>query len=105
VERGDSVQASEKFYKCGEEAIKFLAEYYELPEYKEAKENGRWDARLLFDAVKKLSEKVDINIVNYWQSAWFLHVEGFHEMRLNLEQVKFRLPHIEKLVDIVCNLE
>jgi len=36
--------------------------------------------------------------INYWDSAWTLWVEGFHEAKLDLEEVKERLEDIKRLV-------
>lgn len=96
----DTVQASEKLYKASEEAIKILAERFGLKEYVEAERKGRWTAALLFTAVRKLSAMVNPEIINYWDHAWFLHVEGFHEARLDLEEVKARVKFVEELVDL-----
>jgi hypothetical protein len=41
VEKGDPVQASEKIYKAVEECIKALAEKQRLPEFEEARREGR----------------------------------------------------------------
>jgi hypothetical protein len=96
VERGDPVQASEKLYKAAEEAVKVLAKHFALPEYEEAE--GRWTTTLLFSAVRRLSESVNPQVANWWHAAWFLNVEGFHEARLSVEEVKFRVKFIEELV-------
>jgi len=96
VERGDPVQASEKLYKAAEEAVKVLAKRLALPECEEAE--GRWTTTLLFSAVRRLSESVNPQVANWWHAAWFLHVEGFHEARLSVEEVKFRVKFIEELV-------
>ena len=98
IERWDPVQASEKLYKAAEEAVKKLAEYFSVPEYEEVRKRGRWTAPLLFSVVRKLSEGVNMEITNWWAQAWFLHVEGFHEARLNIEEVRFRLKFIEELI-------
>ena len=97
IEKKDAMQASEKLYKASEEALKLLSAKFRLDEYEESKKKGRWTAPLLFSAVRKLSEEVNPDIVNRWDHAWFLHVEGFHEARLNIEEVKFRLRFIEDL--------
>jgi hypothetical protein len=98
VEQGDPVQASEKLYKAAEEAVKVLAKHFALPEYEEAEGRGRWTTTLLFSAVRRLSETVNPQVANWWHAAWFLHVEGFHEARLSIEEVKFRVKFIEELV-------
>jgi hypothetical protein len=60
VEQGDLVQASEKFYKAAEEAVKVLARRFALPEHEEAESRGRRTAALLFSAVRRLSERVTL---------------------------------------------
>jgi hypothetical protein len=101
IEKEDTVQASEKLYKASEETLKILAKKYDLPEYKDAEEKGRWTVSLLFNAVRRLSEMVDSNILDFWDHAWFLHVEGFHEARLSLGDVKVRAKFIDEFVKLV----
>ena len=98
VEQGDPVQASEKLYKAAEEAVKLLAKRFALPECEGAESRGGWTATLLFSAVRGLSEKVNPQVANWWHAAWLLHVEGFHEARLSIEEVGFRVKFIEELV-------
>jgi hypothetical protein len=100
IDKGDPVQASEKLYKASEEAVKELARKFDLPEYKEAEEKGRWTTPLLFSAVRSLRKKVNPDIIHWWAQAWVLHVEGFHEARLNIEEVKARVEFVEKLVEL-----
>ena len=47
IDKGDPVRASEKLYKASEEAVKELARKFDLPEYKEAEEKGRWTTVLV----------------------------------------------------------
>jgi hypothetical protein len=94
------VRASEKLYKASEEAVKELARKFDLPEYKEAEEKGRWTTPLLFSAVRSLRGKVNPDIIHWWAQAWVLHVEGFHEARLNIEEVKAKVEFVEKLVEL-----
>jgi hypothetical protein len=44
---------------------------------------------------------VNSQVANWWHAACFLHVEGFHEARLSVEEVKFRVKFIEELVKFV----
>ncbi len=97
IEKEDAVQASEKLYKTSEEALKAIAARFALREYEEAEKRGRWTTTLLFDAVRRLSATKP-EIINFWDHAWTLHVEGFHEARLVLEDVKERVKFIEELV-------
>ncbi len=96
----DPIQASEKLYKVAEECIKALAKIENLDEAIEAKKRGRWTLSLLDYAAKKLGEKICEEIYHSWDHAYFLHVEGFHEARLEPEQIRARLRYIEKLFEI-----
>ncbi|QGR18056.1 PaREP1 family protein [Sulfurisphaera ohwakuensis] len=89
LSRGDLVQASEKYYKAAEEAIKYLSKEKNTSCYLEFLKKKRWKAELLFKAAEEL-DKIFPGIWKAWKSAWFLHVYGFHEMSLNKEIIKFR---------------
>ncbi len=99
VELNDPVQASEKLYKASEEAVKALASVAARDVYEEALKRGKWTVKLLYDAVSELSMKVYVNILHWWDDAWVLHVEGFHEARLTIDHVKDRLKSIDKLIE------
>lgn len=99
LSKGDVVQASEKLYKTAEECIKALSLAMGLEEAGEAKAKGRWTLRLLDSAARKLAERINENILHAWDSAYYLHVEGFHEARLDLDSVRARAKLIEKLLE------
>ena len=84
LEKGDVVQASEKYYKAVEEAVKVLSRKFNLRVLRRLK-HGRWTSELLFDAVNELG--ID-EIKDIWYIAWELHIDGFHEMRLTKERLK-----------------
>jgi hypothetical protein len=97
----DPVQASEKLYKATEEAVKAIATALNLDEAKKALEKGRWILSLLDDAIYAISEKLGVKeLMDWWDAAWFLHVEGFHEARLRSIDVAKRLGHVEALVSL-----
>ncbi|WP_428480583.1 PaREP1 family protein [Pyrobaculum arsenaticum] len=96
---GDPVRASERLYKAAEEAVKALAVALGLEEAQKAEEQGRWIAALLFTAVDKIARKTVRDFKLWWKSAWFLHVEGFHEARLTPEQVKDDVEYVKNIVD------
>lgn len=101
IESGDAVQASEKLYKAAEEAVKSLAQSYANGVWKEAEERGRWTSPLLFKAVLQIARNLKSKeIERYWDTAWTLHVEGFHEGRLDIEYIEERAKDIEKLVKL-----
>jgi len=62
--------------------------------YREAMEKGRWTTDLLFRAAGRMGR----DIRRCWASAWALHVEGFHEMRLKIGIIKEMVEDIEELV-------
>jgi len=96
----DPVQASEKLYKAAEEAVKALAKVSSLPQVDEAEKIGRWTAELLFKVVNALAKKFGEDIRSWWHTAWVLHVEGFHEARLDSDYVGSGYS-VESLVNLV----
>jgi hypothetical protein len=101
--KGDAVQSSEKLYKAAEECIKLLSERFNLPEAKEAEEKGRWTVTLLERAVRKFSNKISIDVQIGWDAANYLHVFGFHEAKLEAENVKARIPLLKRLVELTLS--
>jgi hypothetical protein len=104
LDKGDVIQASEKLYKAAEEAVKGLTEVYAADVSEEAMRNGRWTVRLLEKAIDGLASEFGEEVERYWEAAWFLHVEGFHETRLDINSVKRRLKYVKKLVELERNL-
>jgi len=98
--KGDAVQSSEKLYKAAEECVKALSERLSLPEVKDAEERGRWTVTLLEKAVRKLSDHIGIDVQLGWDAANHLHVWGFHEAKLETEDVKARIPLIRRLMEL-----
>ena len=99
LERGDAVQASEKLYKAVEECIKILACLEELEECRVGKEVGWW-TKLLSRAARKLSSKLGLEMIRIaWEEGYDLHVHGFREHGLGIDEVKQSVPIIEKLVE------
>jgi hypothetical protein len=97
----DPVQASEKLYKAAEEAVKIIAIALKLPEADEAAKRGRWTTGLLEDAVMNIMRilKVD-ELYHWWDSAYKLHVNGFHKAKLRSDDVRLRLRDVEALVNL-----
>ncbi len=100
IEKGDAVQSSEKLYKVAEECVKALSEHFRLEEVKVAEERGRWTVSLLEKAVGKLTDRVGLDVRIGWDSANYLHVWGFHETKLDVEDVKTRISIIERLIEL-----
>ena len=95
----DPIQACEKLYKATEEAVKALALYFNLREILESVERrGRWSVNELWKSVLKISEKLGEWFMHSWNSAWALHVWGFHETKFNSEDVRKLLPYVEKMI-------
>ncbi|NPB01057.1 MAG: superfamily I DNA and RNA helicase and helicaseubunit [Crenarchaeota archaeon] len=100
LEKGDPVQASEKLYKVVEECIKALAESLDVPEAGKAREFGRWFAWLLDKAARRISKILnEEKIFATWTRAYDLHVWGFHEAKLDIEDVRLDLPYVEWLLE------
>ncbi|HII73366.1 TPA: hypothetical protein HA332_03000 [Sulfurisphaera tokodaii] len=95
LEKGDVVQASEKYYKAVEEAIKILSRKYNLGVVKRLR-HGRWSSELLFDAVNELRSD---EVKEIWYIAWELHVDGFHEMILTEERLRLVKDKIKKILN------
>ena len=96
---GDAVQASEKLYKAVEECIKILACLEELEECGKAREEGRWWTKLLARAARRLSRRLGERLIlEAWSQGYDLHIHGFHEHSLGVEDVEETLPLVEKLV-------
>ncbi|PIU56024.1 MAG: hypothetical protein COS88_03400 [Chloroflexi bacterium CG07_land_8_20_14_0_80_51_10] len=101
IEQGNPVQASEKLYKAAEEAVKALAQAHANGVWKEVEEKGRWTSPLLFKAITSIAKDLkDEEIRRYWNTAWTLHVEGFHEARLDIDYVREQAGDIEELVKL-----
>jgi len=100
MDRGDPVQASEKFYKVVEECVKLLAEKENLPEHEEFRREGRFWSRLLARSASALAAKLHRKrIEDAWTRAFNLHIWGFHEKALEVEHVKPSIAYMEWLVN------
>ena len=100
LDKGDPMQASEKFYKVVEECIKLLAKKHKLPEHEEAIKEGRWWSKLLTRAARRLArESKQSMIEDAWARAFDLHVWGFHERVLEVEDVEQDVRHLQWLID------
>ena len=96
----DVVQASEKLYKAAEEAVKSLSKLYAPDVYNEASAKERWTSGLLFKAAGEIADKLDSGVKHCWDAAWTLHVQGFHEGKLDINYVAKGVKDIEKLVKL-----
>ena len=95
----DPVQANEKLYKAAEEVVRALAVYYNLDDVLgRVAEKGRWTVTEFSKAVLRISDKLGEWFRHSWNSAWALHVWGFHEAKFDSEVVRRYLPDIERMV-------
>ncbi|GAB6946706.1 PaREP1 family protein [Vulcanisaeta sp. JCM 16161] len=95
----DPAQASEKLYRAAEEVVKALAQYYDLKDVLSRVEGrGRWTVTDLEKAVLAISRTLGDRVRHSWDTANYLHVWGFHETKLDPEDVRERVPDIEKMV-------
>jgi hypothetical protein len=94
----DPVQASEKLYKAAEEVTKALATHFNLRDILEDVERSGRCIGKLEKAVLRISERLGDWFSAAWDRAWTLHVWGFHEAKFDPEDVRARLPDIERMV-------
>ncbi len=98
MSKGNSIQASEKAYKAAEEVVKALAEKYGLPEHHQAIKEGKWYTHQLSTAANKLSRILGNWVLNGWSSAYLLHVWGFHEAKLGVDDIIGYVDEVERMV-------
>jgi hypothetical protein len=104
LEKGDVVQASEKYYKAAEEAIKLLVKTLNLTNILEkVKEEGYWSLSLLHDAILQISEKLTNEVYEYWKSAIIILTANLSRDVLTLEVENVR--KLVKLADKVANFK
>jgi len=95
----DPVQASEKLYKAAEEVVKALTTHFNISEVlNTVNSRGRWTVTDLEKAVRTIARKIGNWFIDAWDAANYLHVWGFHEAKLEPDDIRIRLPHIERMV-------
>ena len=104
LKKGDAVQASEKAYKTAEEIVKALAEKFNIPEYQQASKEGRWNTYWLASAVNRLAKDLGDWVLNGWNSAYILHVWGFHEVKLSTSDITEYLRKVKEMLDNVIKI-
>ena len=104
LKKGDAVQASEKAYKTAEEIVKALAEKFNIPEYHQALKEGRWNTYWLASAVNRLAKDLGDWVLNGWNSAYILHVWGFHEVKLSTSDITEYLRKVKEMLDNVIKV-
>ncbi|MEM0173361.1 MAG: PaREP1 family protein [Sulfolobaceae archaeon] len=102
--KGDAVQASEKAYKAAEEIVKALAEKFNTLEYQQAMREGRWFTYWLASAVNRLSKDLGDWVLNGWNSAYILHVWGFHEAKLSVADITEHFRKVKEMLDNVIKM-
>ncbi|TRM73678.1 hypothetical protein DJ523_06730 [Sulfolobus sp. E5] len=96
-------QASEKYYKAAEESIKLLVKILDIKEIMEkVRRRKTWESSILFKAARLIARKTNkYEVIRIWRAAWYLHILGFHEMKIKKERVKelsLLVHEIEKLL-------
>jgi len=104
LNEGKLVQACEKIYKAAEDAVKILVKKHAPDIYRDAESRGRWTISLLDKGVQSLERELGEDMGRGWDAAWVLHVEGFHEERMNEKSVKWRLKYVKRLVELINHL-
>lgn len=99
VSKGDAIQASEKAYKAAEEIVKALAEKYNTPENQQAIREGRWYTHLLLKACSRLSKTLGDWVLDGWNAGYSLHVWGFHEAKLAIDDVEPLIKKVHKMLE------
>lgn len=97
--KGDAIQASEKAYETAEEIVKALAEKFNTPECQQAMREGRWFTYWLASAVNRLSKDLGDWVLNGWNSAYTLHVWGFHEAKLSVTDITEYFRKVKEMLD------
>jgi hypothetical protein len=78
--------------------VKALAIRLNLSEVlRRVEKRGRWTVADLKEAVFRSSERLGGWVRQSWDAEWVLW--GFHEARLDVEDVKARVPDVERLVE------
>ncbi|GAB6946364.1 PaREP1 family protein [Vulcanisaeta sp. JCM 16161] len=99
LNKGDAVQASGKAYKAAEEAVKALAERFNVPENQQAIKEGSWYTHLLLKACSRLSKTLGDWVLDGWNAGYSLHVWGFHEAKLTIEDVEPLIERVHRMVE------
>ena len=95
----DPIQASEKLYKAAEQAVKaFTIHFNQKDILEDVEKSGRWSVGKLEKAVLSISDKVGDWFRSSWDTAWALHVWGFHQAKFDAEDVRRRLPSTGRMV-------
>jgi hypothetical protein len=103
LSKGDIIQASEKYYKAAEESIKLLVKILDIKEIIEkVRRRKSWESGILFKAARLIAKKTNkYEVIRIWRAAWYLHILGFHEMKLTKERVielSLLVHEVEKLL-------
>jgi hypothetical protein len=81
--------------------VKAVAVALKLPEVEEVAKRGGQTTGLLESAVVNIMRRLELDeLYHWWDSAYRLHVDGFHEARLGGDDVKLRLRDVEALVNL-----
>ena len=76
-----------------------MAEKFNLEEYQKTLKEGRWYTYLLVSASSKLSQKLGDWVLSGWDAGYSLHVWGFHEAKLTVNDIIPRVEKIRKMLE------
>jgi len=94
-----------RLYKSVKESIKGLTKYYGIRDVLDrVNERGKWSTKDLDNAVIKISERLGDWFRRSWETAYYLHVEGFQEARLDQVGVRVRVKDIEKVINAIKSI-
>jgi hypothetical protein len=105
LEKGDTVQASEKYYKAAEEAIKLITKTLNIQDIlQKVREEGYWSLGILHDAVVEISQRLNNDrIIELWKSAVIIFTVSLPKNILIIEAEKVK--ELVKLADEIANLK
>ncbi|MQL56304.1 PaREP1 family protein [Acidianus ambivalens] len=105
LEKGDTVQASEKYYKAAEEAIKLITKTLNIQDVlQKVREEGYWSLGILHDAVVEISQRLNNDrIIELWKSAVIIFTVSLPKNILIIEAEKVK--ELVKLADEIANLK
>jgi hypothetical protein len=105
LEKGDTVQASQKYYKAAEEAIKLITKTLNIQDVlQKVREEGYWSLGILHDAVVEISQRLNNDrIIELWKSAVIIFTVNLPKNILIIEAEKVK--ELVKLADEIANLK
>ncbi len=90
----------EILYKLLRSYVKVLAIHFNLSEVlSRVGGRGGWSGTDLIEFIRAIARELGPWFIQSWDTAWVLHIWGFHEGKLGREDIVERIPYIEKVVE------